>query len=171
MTQIQHTQTEIDTLPTTPNNALACFKNSIEDDKDNANFCLYQSKLVCLSICFVANPIPHTYLSNFVQNLNHTSIFFMRLYIQKMLCVLLIFFQCFPNCDVTFKITNKLKVNNSNLKFNGNFKSHIIIKRILEEYLAFIYIYIYILFFKKKKKEETTTRVYCQLLEQMQKLM
>jgi hypothetical protein len=31
---------------------------------------------------------------------------------------------------VAFKITNKLKVNNDNLKFNGDFKSHITVERI-----------------------------------------
>jgi hypothetical protein len=36
---------------------------------------------------------------------------------------------CPPNCNVTFKIINRLKVNNDNLKFNSDFKSHIIIKR------------------------------------------
>jgi hypothetical protein len=28
-----------------------------------------------------------------------------------------------PNSDVTFKITNILKVNNDNIKFNGDFKN------------------------------------------------
>ena len=42
-----------------------------------------------------------------------------------MLVVLLIFFWCSLNYDVPFKITNKLKVNNYNFKFNNNFKSHI----------------------------------------------
>jgi hypothetical protein len=39
----------------------------------------------------------------------------------EMLVVILVFFWCFLNCDVAFKIINKLKVNN-NFKFNGNFK-------------------------------------------------
>jgi hypothetical protein len=30
---------------------------------------------------------------------------------------------------VAFKITNRLKVNNDNLKFNGDFKSHITVKK------------------------------------------
>ena len=46
-----------------------------------------------------------------------------------MLCVLLVFFWYPYNCDVAFKITNRLKVNNDNLKFNSNFKSHITIER------------------------------------------
>jgi hypothetical protein len=41
------------------------------------------------------------------------------LFWRKMLVVLLMF----PSCDVTFKITNKLKINNDNFKFNGNFKA------------------------------------------------
>jgi hypothetical protein len=44
---------------------------------------------------------------------------------------------------VAFKIINRLKINNNNFKFNGNFKSNITIGRALEEYLAFP---------KKKKK-------------------
>jgi hypothetical protein len=42
-----------------------------------------------------------------------------------------------PNCDITFKITNRLKVNNDNFKFNDDFKSHITVERLLEEYLTF----------------------------------
>ena len=38
---------------------------------------------------------------------------------------------------MTFKITDKLKINNDNFKFNGYFKSHITIERTLEEHLAF----------------------------------
>jgi hypothetical protein len=38
-------------------------------------------------------------------------------------------FWCHPNYDVTFKITNKLIINNNNLKFNNNFKNHITIER------------------------------------------
>ena len=34
-----------------------------------------------------------------------------------------------PNCDVPFKITNKLKVNNDNFKSNGDFKRHITVKK------------------------------------------
>jgi hypothetical protein len=33
------------------------------------------------------------------------------------------------NCVVAFKITNKLKVNNDNLKFNSDFKSHITVEK------------------------------------------
>ena len=33
---------------------------------------------------------------------------------------------------MAFKITNRLIINNDNLKFNGNFKSHIIIRMILK---------------------------------------
>ena len=45
-----------------------------------------------------------------------------------MLGILLEFLWYSLNYNVTFKITNKLKVNNDNLKFNDNFKSHIIVK-------------------------------------------
>jgi hypothetical protein len=49
---------------------------------------------------------------------------------------------------MTFKITNILKVNNNNLKFNGNFKIHITVEIILEKtpniFNKYIYIYIYI---------------------------
>ena len=38
-------------------------------------------------------------------------------------------FLCPLNCDTTFKITNRLKVNNDNLKFNSNFKSHIKVRK------------------------------------------
>ena len=41
-----------------------------------------------------------------------------------MLCIFLVFFWYPSNCDILFKITNKLKVNN-NFKFNNNFKSHL----------------------------------------------
>jgi hypothetical protein len=54
-----------------------------------------------------------------------------------MLVVLLMFSRCSPNCDVAFKIINRLKVNNHNFKFNGDFKSYITVVRILEEHLAF----------------------------------
>jgi hypothetical protein len=36
---------------------------------------------------------------------------------------------CPPSCNVTFKIINRLKVNNDNLKLNSDFKNYIIIKR------------------------------------------
>jgi hypothetical protein len=52
-----------------------------------------------------------------------------------------IFSWCAPNFNVAFKITNILKVNNDNLKFNVDFKSHIIVEkdnmRTLEEHLVF----------------------------------
>ena len=41
-----------------------------------------------------------------------------------------VFFKYFFNCNVIFKIINKLKVNNYNFKFNNNFKNYIIIKKI-----------------------------------------
>jgi hypothetical protein len=45
-----------------------------------------------------------------------------------MVCDLLVLSWCHSNCDVTFKITNRLKVNNDNLKFNGDFKNHITVR-------------------------------------------
>ena len=47
-----------------------------------------------------------------------------------MLNVFLMFFECSFNCDVAFKITNRLKVNNDNFKFNDDFKSYIIVEKI-----------------------------------------
>lgn len=41
----------------------------------------------------------------------------------KMLSVFLVFYWCPFNCDVHFKITNRLKINNDNLKFNDDFKA------------------------------------------------
>jgi hypothetical protein len=39
-------------------------------------------------------------------------------------------FSWYPrDCDVSFKITNRLKANNDNLKFNNDFKSHITVRR------------------------------------------
>jgi hypothetical protein len=32
---------------------------------------------------------------------------------------------CSSNCDVTFKIINKLKVNNDNFNFNDDFKNYV----------------------------------------------
>ena len=52
--------------------------------------------------------------------------------IKEMLSVFLIFFWCFFNNDVTFKFTNRLKVNNNNIKFNVNFKNYITIKKTLK---------------------------------------
>ena len=51
--------------------------------------------------------------------------------------MLVLFLVFFFSYDVTFKITNRLKVNINNFKFNGDFKSHITIERILEEHLVF----------------------------------
>ena len=44
------------------------------------------------------------------------------------------FFLCSFNCEVVFKITNKLKVNNDNLKFNDNFKMHITVEMTSEKH-------------------------------------
>jgi uncharacterized protein YybS (DUF2232 family) len=55
----------------------------------------------------------------------------------EMLVVILVFFWCFLNYDVAFKIINRLKVNNNNFKFNGNFKVSSQLReyqKILEEY-------------------------------------
>jgi hypothetical protein len=49
---------------------------------------------------------------------------------REMLGVLLIFLWYTSNCNITFKIINRLKVNNDNLKFNSDFKSHIIFEKI-----------------------------------------
>jgi hypothetical protein len=46
-------------------------------------------------------------------------------------------FNIYLNYDVSFKITNILKVNNDNLKFNSYFKSYITIGRILKKLIAF----------------------------------
>ena len=65
-----------------------------------------------------------------------------------MLGVLLVFSWYFFNCDVTFKITNKLKVNNNNFKSNGDFKSHITIEKTLGEPLTFFILkWFFFLFF------------------------
>jgi hypothetical protein len=50
------------------------------------------------------------------------------------MCFSSFFFLCFFNCDVIFKITNRLKVDNDNLKFNGDFKSHITVRRTPKKY-------------------------------------
>ena len=51
-----------------------------------------------------------------------------------MLVVLLVF-SCYSlNCDMIFKITNRLKINN-NFKFNNNFKSYIEKKKNTNSYL------------------------------------
>jgi hypothetical protein len=58
---------------------------------------------------------------------------FLNIYIykekRKILVILLIFFDFF-NYDVAFKIINKLKVNNNNFKFNGDFKNYVTVERI-----------------------------------------
>ena len=56
---------------------------------------------------------------------------------REILVVFLMFFGYFSNYDIAFKIINRLKVNNNNFKFNGNFKSHIIIRKTLEKYQLF----------------------------------
>ena len=43
---------------------------------------------------------------------------------------------------MTFKITNKLKINNNNFKFNDNFKSYITIKKTKKTHNIFIYLII-----------------------------
>ena len=48
-----------------------------------------------------------------------------------------------------FKIINRFKFNNNNIKFNGDFKSYITVERTLEERLAFP---------KRKKKNYLKTR-------------
>ena len=56
-----------------------------------------------------------------------------------MLGALLVFFWYPPNYDITFEITNKLKVNNNNLKFNSDYKSYTKenIRKTLKEHLIF----------------------------------
>ena len=51
-----------------------------------------------------------------------------------MLVVLLMFSWYSPNNDVAFKFINRLKVNNDNFKFNGDFKSHVTVERIPGEH-------------------------------------
>jgi hypothetical protein len=51
-----------------------------------------------------------------------------------MLGVLIVFSRCPSNYDLTFKITDRLKVNNDNVKFNDDFKRHIIVERTLREH-------------------------------------
>ena len=53
---------------------------------------------------------------------------------KEILVVLLVFYSCSPHYDMIFKITNRLKVNKDNFKFNNDFKSHIIVGRAQEEY-------------------------------------
>ena len=58
-----------------------------------------------------------------------------------MIVLLLAFSWYYLNYDGTFKMINRLKINNDNFKFKGNFKSHITIertsKRTFEEHLTF----------------------------------
>jgi hypothetical protein len=56
-------------------------------------------------------------------------------FIREILVVILMFSGILPTCDMTFKIINKLKVNNDNFKFNDNFKSRIPIERTLKKHL------------------------------------
>ena len=51
-----------------------------------------------------------------------------------MLGTLLMFSWCLFNYDVTFKITNRLKINNKNLKFNDNLKNYITIEKIPKDH-------------------------------------
>jgi hypothetical protein len=51
-----------------------------------------------------------------------------------MLGVLIMFSLCHSNCDASFKIINRLKVNNDNLKFNGDFKRHITVDKTSEKH-------------------------------------
>jgi hypothetical protein len=51
-----------------------------------------------------------------------------------MLNVLLALFWYLLNHDVSFKITNRLKANNDNLKFNSDFKIQITVERSPKEY-------------------------------------
>jgi hypothetical protein len=39
-----------------------------------------------------------------------------------------VFFLCLFNCNTAFKITNALKVDIDNFKFNNDFKSHVTIE-------------------------------------------
>jgi hypothetical protein len=75
--------------------------------------------------------------SNFKSHITVRRTLKKQLTFKEMLVVLLVFSSCSPNCNVAFKITNRLKVNNDNFKFNGDFKSHIIVRRTLKEQLAF----------------------------------
>jgi hypothetical protein len=43
-------------------------------------------------------------------------------------------FQYLFNCNVIFKIINKLKVNYNNFKLNDNFKSYITVERTLRKH-------------------------------------
>ena len=53
---------------------------------------------------------------------------------RKVLVVFLVFFWCSSNYNVTFKITNRLRVNNDNFKFSSDFKNHITIRKTPEEH-------------------------------------
>jgi hypothetical protein len=47
-------------------------------------------------------------------------------------------FKSHLKCDITFKITNRSKVNKSHLKFNGNFKSNIIFEVTLRNFITLL---------------------------------
>ena len=49
--------------------------------------------------------------------------------------VILLVFSWYPsNCDVTFKIINKLKVNKDNIKFKGDFNYHVTVGKALKKH-------------------------------------
>jgi hypothetical protein len=78
----------------------------------------------------------HNTNSTFLSNKCSTFVFFYNLK-KKMLVIFLVFSWYSLNCDMAFKITNRLKINNDNFKFNGNFKCYITVGRTLEEHLTF----------------------------------
>jgi len=62
-------------------------------------------------------------------------VFLLPIFTKKILSAVLVFFWCPPNCDVTFKIINRLKVNNDNFKFNSILKvDHITVGKTPKEY-------------------------------------
>jgi hypothetical protein len=63
------------------------------------------------------------YSTSFVLTCPKKKKLFKLLFLREMISALLVFFLYHPNCDMTFKITNRLKVNNSNFKFNYDFKN------------------------------------------------
>jgi hypothetical protein len=75
-------------------------------------------------------------------------------------------FWCPLNCDVAFKITNRLKVNNDNLKFNDNLKVTSQLgghqKNIRKTFSISLYIYIYnVGFFLVILIQFQSNHVYC----------
>jgi hypothetical protein len=58
----------------------------------------------------------------------------LSLYIYYWLVVFFSVFGCFFNCNVIFKIINRLKVNNDNFKLNDNFKRHVTVGRTLKKH-------------------------------------